>query len=76
MSTAPLWITACEGHTTDTTPLELAALGEHTAECSAAGGRMVALHCGALRLQGFVSARLVTSLAALAVLIGLAFLLL
>jgi hypothetical protein len=75
MSTAPTWITACEGQTADTTPLELAELGAHTAQCSAAGGRLVAMHCGALRLQGFVTARLVTTLAALAALIGCAFLL-
>jgi len=70
MNTAPRWSTASFGDTTDTTPLELAALGEHLTQCSAASGRLVAMQCGAQRLRGFVTARLVTTVMLLAAIIG------
>jgi len=50
--------------------MDLAALGEHTAQCSAQGGRMVAMRCGAGRLLGFVTARLVSTVAVLAAVVG------
>ena len=50
--------------------MDLATLGEHTAQCSAASGRLVAVRCGAGRLMGFVTARLVSTVAALALLVG------
>lgn len=70
MAAAPLWSTASFGETTDTTPMDLAALGEHLAQCSARSGRLVAMQCGAQRLRGFVTGRLVTTLALLAALTG------
>ena len=47
--------------------MELAFLGQHMAQCSAASGRLTALYCGAAVLLGFVAARLVTCTAALAI---------
>jgi hypothetical protein len=69
----PVWATACFGEAPDTLPVDLAALGEHTAQCTAANGRLVALRCGAARLLGFVTARLVTT-GALLVALGAALL--
>jgi hypothetical protein len=65
MAVPPLWATASFGATPDTLPMDLAALGEHMAQCTASHGRLVALRCGAARLLGFVSARLVTTVAVL-----------
>lgn len=76
MKSAPLWTTSSYGEAADTTPMELAALREHMAQCSGASGRLVAMHCGALRLQGFVLTRLVTTLALLASLVAALLLLL
>jgi hypothetical protein len=70
MSPTPRWSTASFGETTDTTPLELAALGEHLTQCSGASGHLVAMQCGAQRLGGFVTARLVTTLMVLAAIIS------
>jgi hypothetical protein len=61
MAATPVWSTACFGDDPETLPMELAALGEHVAQCSAARGRFVALRCGAAWLLGAVTARLVTS---------------
>jgi hypothetical protein len=63
------WATSCDGEAAQTAPMELAALGEHTAECSATSGRMAAVQCGAGQVLGFVTARLVTTVAVLVVLI-------
>ena len=68
-----MWTTACFGAAPDTLPMDLAALGEHKAQCSASNGRLVALRCGASRLLGFVTARLVTT-GALLVALGAALL--
>lgn len=71
---APLWSTSSYGQATDTTPMELSALGEHLALCNGDGARRVAVRCGAQRLRGFVMSRLVSALAVVAVLIGAAWL--
>ncbi len=67
MSAAPRWTTASYGESAETKPAELEALREHLTQCSAGSGRLAALHCGWLRLQGFVMSRRVTTLALLAV---------
>ena len=46
--------------------MDLAALGDHKQQCSAASGRLVALQCGAGRLLVFVATRLVTTAATVA----------
>jgi hypothetical protein len=70
----PLWTTSSYGRTTDTTPMELEALGEHFAQCNGEGARRVAMHCGAQSMRGFVLARLFSVTAVVAALIGLAWL--
>lgn len=50
--------------------MELAELSQHKLQCTSANGRLVGLQCGALRMRGLVSARLVTTLTLLAGLIG------
>jgi hypothetical protein len=50
--------------------MELSALGEHLDHCKGAHGRLFTLHCVAGTLNGFLSRRLVTTLVAVALLIG------
>lgn len=66
MNNPSLWTTSSYGEAADTTPGELAALREHMSQCTVRSGRLVAMQCGALKLQGFVLTRLVTTLAVLA----------
>ena len=67
MTTAPrAWATSCDGDAAESTPMDLAALGDHKQQCSAASGRLVALQCGAGRLLVFVATRLVTTAATVA----------
>ena len=70
MMAPPAWDTSSEGAAAHTKPLDLETLGRHTSQCSVGSGRWAALRCGAQVLLGFVSARLVTSLAVLAALVG------
>ena len=66
------WATASFGHDADTLPMELSALGEHLDHCKGAHGRLFTFQCVAETLNGFLSARLVTTLVAAALLIGIA----
>lgn len=66
----PSWSTASFGDTVDTSPMELSALGEHLDSCQGSRGRLFAWHCVAETMRGFVAARLVTTLMAVALLIG------
>jgi hypothetical protein len=66
----PSWSTASFGDAADTSPMELSALGEHLDTCQGSRGRLFALHCVAETMHGFVAARLVTTLMAVALLIG------
>ena len=68
----PFWSTASFGDTVDTSPMELSALGEHLDLCKGSRGRMFRLQCVAETLNGFVAARLVTTLVVVALLIGAA----
>ena len=76
MNNPSLWATSSYGDPADTTPGELAALHEHMGQCKVRSGRLVAMQCGALKLQDFVLSRLVTTLAVLAGLAGALLLLL
>jgi len=67
VSADPRWATSSYGESAETKPAELEALREHLTQCSASNARVAALHCGWLRLQGFVVSRLVTTLALVAV---------
>ena len=65
----PSWSTASFGDAAETSPMELSVLGEHLQHCSATPGPLVRLRIVAETMNGFVSARLVTTLALLSVLI-------
>jgi hypothetical protein len=69
---APSWSTSTFSNSADSSPMELSALGEHLGHCLGAHGRLFNLQCVAETLDGFVSARLVTSLVVVALLIGIA----
>jgi hypothetical protein len=62
---APCWSTASFGDAAQTSPMELSVLGEHLQHCSATPGPLVRLRCAAESMNGFVSARFVTTLALL-----------
>ena len=64
------WTTASLSAPPDTSPMELSALGEHLDHCRTPNGRLFAVRCAAEALNGFLSARFVTSLLVLAMLIG------
>jgi hypothetical protein len=67
---APSWSTASFGDAADTSPMELSVLEDHLDLCKGSHGRLFALHCAAEALNGFVAARFVTTLAVVALLIG------
>ena len=71
-----LWATSADGQGPDTRPVELDALHTHLQHCTPAHSRLAALHCGALRVRGFVLSHLVCSVALLLVLPAAAWLLL
>ncbi len=62
---SPSWSTASFGDAADTSPMELSALGEHLQHCSATPRPLVRLRLAAETMNGFISARLVTTLALL-----------
>lgn len=64
------WSTASFGAATETTPMELLALGAHLQMCRGTGQRMFRVRRGADAVQGFVMSRLVTSAAGLALLLS------
>lgn len=59
------WNTASWGGSTDTSPMELSALGEHLRMCRAPHGRLFAMRCGVEHVGRFAAARFVTTLAVL-----------
>jgi hypothetical protein len=65
----PRWSTAAFGASVQTSATELFALGRHRDLCDGAKGRLFGLRCAADATAGFVSARLVTTLTAVAVVI-------
>jgi hypothetical protein len=68
----PFWSTSSYGNTTDTTPMELSALGDHLSLCQGSRGRLFTLQCVAETFNRFVAARFVTTLVVVAMLIGAA----
>jgi len=65
------WSTSSFGGSTDTSPMELTALGEHLCACRSPGGRLFAMLNAAETMNGFVVRRLVTTLTfAVVVMIG------
>ena len=55
--TPPFWSTASFGDSTDTSPMELSALGEHLDVCKGTSSRWFALQCVGEALHGFITAR-------------------
>ena len=72
---APLWRTASFGDAPDTSPMELAALGEHLDLCMGSRGRTFTLRCLADSLNDFLASRFVTILVVVSILLGVASLL-
>jgi hypothetical protein len=66
----PCWTTSSFGDAPDPSPTELSALGEHLDVCRRLSGRLFALRCDAQALHGFVAARFVTTLVAVALLLA------
>ena len=73
---APRWSTASFGDATDTSPMELSALGEHLDRCHASKGRLLDARCAAEAMHGFVASRFVTTLVVASLLIGISSLIL
>jgi hypothetical protein len=69
---SPLWSTASFGQTADTSPMELSALGAHLNLCQGARGRWFTLRCVAETLNAFLAARFVTTVVVMALLMGVA----
>lgn len=67
---APLWRTASFGDAPDTSPIELAALGEHLDLCIGSRGRTFTLRCLAESLNDFLASRFVTILGVVSILLG------
>ncbi len=68
---SPNWSTAAFGNNADTSPMELAALGEHLHHCRGSRGSLFTLRCLAESMNGFVVSRFVTTLAVATLVIGL-----
>ena len=69
----PSWSTASFDNATETSPMELSALGQHFASCQGSRGRLFALRCAAEATHGFVATRFMTTLVvAVALLAGVA----
>ena len=73
---APLWATSADGLGPDTRPQELDGLGLHLRQCTAVHARLDALQCSLLRLRAWVLGRRVSSVALLALVAGVALVLL
>jgi hypothetical protein len=67
---SPSWSTASFGDAANTSPGELAALGEHLHNCRGSRGNLFTLRCIAESTNGFFASRFVTTLAVATLLIG------
>ncbi len=66
----PRWSTSSYGHSADTSPMELTALGDHLQQCSSDRRRLQALQRGVQAVHGWVAPRFVSTLAVLVVVLG------
>ena len=66
------WATASFADTTDTTPMELSALGAHVDRCNGSRGRLFRLQCAADAMIGFIAPRFVTTIIIVALVFGVA----
>ena len=63
LTTTPHLSTSSFGSPPDTSPMELAALGEHLSRCAGQRGSLFALKCAGEALNEFAAPRLMTMLA-------------
>jgi hypothetical protein len=66
----PFWATSAIDGDADTSPMDLSALGAHVDRCNGLRGPMFGLQCAADTLSGFLAPRIVTTLVAIAIVIG------
>ena len=66
------WATASFADRADTTPMEISALGAHVDRCNGSRGRMFRLQCAADAMIGFVAPRFVTTAVIVALVFGVA----
>ncbi len=66
----PRWSTSAFGTPADTSPLELARLGEHLNRCTGPRGLLYVLCCVGEAMNDFAAPRLMTTLALFALLAG------
>jgi hypothetical protein len=62
-TTTQHWSTSSFGSPPDTSPMELAELGEHVSRCAGQRGSLFALKCAGEALNEFLAPRLMTMLA-------------
>ncbi|MCE2949080.1 MAG: hypothetical protein LXA50_18695 [Betaproteobacteria bacterium] len=67
------WTTASFGRAADARPGDDASLGEHLDLCRTVSGRLFGLQCSVEAVHAFLSGRVVTTLAAVMVVAGIAF---
>lgn len=70
--TSPRWTTASFADSTDTSPMELSALGAHIERCDGCRGRWFTLRCAVDAVHDFVAPRFMTTLVIAAAVVGLA----
>lgn len=66
----PRWSTSSYGHSVDTSPMELTALGEHLQQCCSRSPRLHAFQRGVQAVHGWVAPRFVSTLAVVVVVLG------
>jgi hypothetical protein len=66
----PFWATSAIDGDADTLPMDLSALGAHVDRCNGLRGPMFGLQCAADTLSGFLASRIVTTLVAIAIVLG------
>jgi hypothetical protein len=66
----PFWATSAIDGDADPLPMDLSALGAHVDRCNGLRGPMFVLQCAADTLSGFLAPRIVTTLVAIAIVIG------
>jgi len=66
----PVWATSAIDGEVDTLPTDLSALGAHVDRCNGLRGPMFGLRCAATRFRAFWRPRIVTTLVAIAIVIG------
>lgn len=72
LNTPHAWSTVSFGGAADTSPIELSSLGDHLGICKSPNGHWFAMHCAGEAMRGFVASRFVTTVVAIALLIGIA----